>query len=250
LLDFLTQKKREYLETFPFFKQFLAGKLDDKTFIADLKQFFQTDDFEQNLVKNGFTESDIQRLKLVSEGGFNRFIIVEGSDASGKTSTANLLRKKVKAAIVNFPQDFWNRPKGASANEFYSQRIRESSILILKSLKKGDVISARYGYSIPAFAYTYSRGKLKIPPPEGILEPDIIIYVTASSEEIDKRIKERAQKGEEIPEHEADPLLRSLMRQRYDELFTGDPRVIIVDNTGSKVEDVVKELVRKIKSIQ
>ncbi|GEM_PF-2859144 len=72
----------------------------------------------------------------------------------------------------------------------------------------------------------------------GLLLPDKIIYLTASWEEIERRLQER---GEKRKAHENLPYLREYAAA-CDLIFSGRKDVLRVDTTNRRVEDVADEL--------
>ncbi|HII72569.1 TPA: hypothetical protein HA265_07470 [Candidatus Woesearchaeota archaeon] len=176
-----------------------------------------------------------------------KLYIVEGPDAGGKTTTANELRKRLGADEVETPEDFWEKPDGIRAGPFYEDRMRKMRPLIEEALTRGDVVSARSQFSVPAIGYAFTGRKM--PVMEGAAEPDVIIYVTADYDILRERLVSRVEKGtkSKLSEHERDEEKYKRLLQRYEELFEGDQRVIRVDTSDGDVEASLDRLMEQIR---
>ena len=177
----------------------------------------------------------------------SQLISLEGVDGSGKTSIAKALERTAGGNHFYFPPRKF-APHRKDAKElgpealygFYLAGNRYAIGDITKFLEFGHVFAEPYIHSTIAFG-AVNLGKDPFMPP-GLLEPDQIVYVTASWEEIEARLQER---GEERKAHENIPHLMEQARI-YEGLFTGRDDVITVDTTGRKVDEVVAELLPKL----
>ena len=178
----------------------------------------------------------------------NQLISLEGVDGSGKSGIAKALEKATGGHHYYSPPGKFAKLREGAKNlgpeALYSLYLAGNNYAVKEIagfLHLGlDVFAEPYIHSTIAFG-TVNLGKDPYMPP-GLLEPDQIIYVTASWEEIERRLHRR---GDARKDHENIPHLMEFAAV-YDGLFTGRDNVITVDTTRRNVEEVVKELLPKL----
>jgi thymidylate kinase len=177
----------------------------------------------------------------------NQLISLEGVDGSGKSEIAKALERTIGGNHFYFPPTEFAQYRedvkelGLEAlYGFYLAGNKYAIEDIEKFLEWGHVIAEPYIYSTIAFG-AVNLGKNPFMPP-GLLEPDQIIYVTASWGEIERRLHKR---GDARKDHENVPHLKKF-KEVYDQLLTSRDDVITVDTTGRNVEEVVEKLLPKL----
>lgn len=138
------------------------------------------------------------------------FIVIEGLDGTGKSTTAKALAKALGGIALNTPLDKFKdvRPKleGIYAEEpygrqlFYASTAVSSSIQVEKELAKASVVVLdRYWLSTQVYHSWRTEGAhFKLFEVEKmILKPDLTVYLELSLEERIKRLGERSDNTEE-----------------------------------------------------
>ncbi|MBT4805463.1 deoxynucleoside kinase [Candidatus Woesearchaeota archaeon] len=189
----------------------------------------------------------------------NQLISLEGISASGKTSIAKALEEKIGAHYIHSPPKEYEEHHEAAKElgtkalyNFYLGGNRHVMNEINGFLQLGQpVIIEPYIYSTIAFGLLnrkcqnpppcISYGPFLVMPP-GLLEPDQIIYVTASWGEIEKRL---LMMGKKRNNNENIYNLKKF-KEVYDQVLMEKDNVIIVDTTRRNVDEVVEELLPKL----
>jgi len=178
----------------------------------------------------------------------NQLISLEGVDASGKTSIAKALEKKIGAHYIHSPPEKFTsykeliREAGQEAlYNFYLSGNKYVIEEIANFLQLGQpVIIEPYIYSTIAFGAVNLGKELYMSP--GLLEPDQVIYVIASWREIEKRL---LMMGKRRKDHKNIYNLKKF-KEVYDQVLMEKDNVIIVDTTRRNVDEVVEELLPKL----
>ena len=177
-----------------------------------------------------------------------KLFALEGVDASGKTSIAKKLAETTGGVHYYSPPKCLRplreqvRGLGGEANlHYYMLGNHIATAEVEELLEEANVFAEPWVYSTIA-GHSVSLGR-EIAIPEGVLLPERIVHVTASWEEIEKRLAER---GEQRKAHENVPYLKRVA-EKYDALLSDRDDVITIDTTGRDVGDVVSELLPKLR---
>lgn len=203
-----------------------------------------------------------------------KFIVLEGIEASGKTTQANLLSQK-------FPDAFHTKnPTDGEIGRFIRQRVlgghsdippvayqylfasdREiQQQEIIKHLKAGKmVISDRYFWSSVAYGIA-DREDMDYENWENVslvalsmlsmyyqfIIPDLSIYLDVTLEESLKRLKGSSKHTEIYDNHETN----IKVKKGYDWLIEKFPNEISIVDGNKSVEEVTREIVARVESIK
>ncbi len=170
------------------------------------------------------------------------FIVVEGPDASGKTSIAKELANKINALYFERTLDLRADTTKKHPIEYYESLGRKLSSQIKKELDKSSVVIARYVYSISAIFYA-DTCKIR-PVITGVIKPDYIIYCYADSKTLIERLKRRSENGEPRSYIEKDPKKYKRLCRRYEDLFKNGDNVIKVNTSNKKLNKSVSKILR------
>ncbi|XP_043118879.1 UMP-CMP kinase 2, mitochondrial [Puntigrus tetrazona] len=207
-------------------------------------------------------------LKLVDEqletsrGDGFPVIVIEGLDATGKTTLTESLRESLNAALLKSPpqclapfrQRFDSEPP-LIRRAFYALGNYITAAHIGKESLRAPVIVDRYWHSTAAYAIaTAVGGRVENLPkpgselyrwPEDLLQPNLVLLLTVSPEERLRRLRDRGQdKTAEEAELEINQLFRLKVEEAYKRIQ--NPACIIVDASPSprEVLQQVQHLIR------
>ncbi|XP_067223865.1 UMP-CMP kinase 2, mitochondrial [Chanodichthys erythropterus] len=207
-------------------------------------------------------------LKLVDEqletsrGDGFPVIVIEGLDATGKTTLTEALRESLNATLLKSPpqclapfrQRFDSEPP-LIRRAFYALGNYITAAHIGKESLRAPVIVDRYWHSTAAYAIaTAVSGRVENLPrpgselyqwPEDLLQPNLVLLLTVNPEERLRRLRDRGQdKTVEEAELEINQFFRLKVEEAYKRIQ--NPACIIVDASPSPQEVLqqVQHLIR------
>ncbi|KAK9960166.1 hypothetical protein ABG768_010241 [Culter alburnus] len=207
-------------------------------------------------------------LKLVDEqletsrGDGFPVIVIEGLDATGKTTLTEALRESLNATLLKSPpqclapfrQRFDSEPP-LIRRAFYALGNYITAAHIGKESLRAPVIVDRYWHSTAAYAIaTAVGGRVENLPrpgselyqwPEDLLQPNLVLLLTVNPEERLRRLRDRGQdKTVEEAELEINQFFRLKVEEAYKRIQ--NPACIIVDASPSPQEVLqqVQHLIR------
>ncbi|XP_035250396.1 UMP-CMP kinase 2, mitochondrial [Anguilla anguilla] len=185
-----------------------------------------------------------QNLTLKRDGQFP-VIVIEGLDATGKTTLTRSLTAELSAALLGSPpqclspwrQRFDSEP-ALLRRAFYAMGNYITASQIAVASQHSPVVVDRYWHSTAAYAIaTAVTGKVSNLPgpgsevyrwPSDLLRPDLVLLLTVSPEERLRRLSVRGvEKTREEAELEANHLFRTKVEQAYKRVE--DPACVVVD---------------------
>ncbi|XP_014424041.2 UMP-CMP kinase 2, mitochondrial [Pelodiscus sinensis] len=199
--------------------------------------------------------------KHLKKGNFP-VIVIEGLDATGKTTVTQSVKDSLKALLLRSPPACISQWRKTFDDEptlirraFYALGNYIVASEIAKASTESPVIVDRYWHSTAAYAIaTEISGKVKnLPPahhqvyqwPEDLLKPDLILLLTVSPEERIRRLQGRGlEKTEEETELEANSLFRQKVEESYKRME--NPGCQEVDASSSR-EEVLRTVLHLIK---
>ncbi|KAM9316420.1 UMP-CMP kinase 2, mitochondrial [Gastrophryne carolinensis] len=183
-------------------------------------------------------------------------IVVEGLDATGKSTLTESLKQHLKAALLRSPPDSVSQCRKNFDGEpslikraYYSLGNYIGSLEIANASEKSPVIVDRFWHSTAAYAIaTEIGGDIQNLPdhhhdvyhwPEDLIKPDLVILLTVTDTERIRRIRKR---GLQETQEEIELEVNSLFRQKVEEAYRRmeNPGCIVVDASVSK-EAVLQE---------
>jgi len=174
------------------------------------------------------------------------FVVVEGPDASGKTSIAKELANRINAIYFERTPDLRADTFKQHEIGYYENLGRKLSLQIEKKIEKSSVVIARYIYSISAIFYA-NTCKIR-PVIKDVIEPDYIIYCYANSKTLIERIKKRSENGEPLSYIEKDPQKYKRLCERYEDLFKKGTNIIKIDTSNKTIAESVSKILSLLKS--
>ncbi|XP_037096601.1 UMP-CMP kinase 2, mitochondrial [Syngnathus acus] len=190
-------------------------------------------------------------------------IVLEGLDATGKTTLSESLRDVLKATLLRSPPPCLTPWRARFDQEppilrraFYALGNYITAQEIYREASKTPVILDRFWHSTAAYAIaTAVSGPVSDLPaedselyrwPDDLPQPNLVVLLTLDPEERKRRLKGRGQ-GETEEEHELD--LNQLFRLRVDEAYKriSGPTCISVD-ASSSAEQVLQQVLLLIKA--
>ncbi|XP_060114183.1 UMP-CMP kinase 2, mitochondrial [Heteronotia binoei] len=189
-------------------------------------------------------------------------IVIEGLDATGKTTVTQSLKDSLNAVLLRSPPPCVSQWRKTFDDEptlvrraFYALTNYIVASEIAKESTKSPVIVDRYWHSTAAYAIaTEISGEVSnLPPlhhpvycwPEDLLKPDLVILLTVSPEERIRRLQGR---GTEKTKEEAELEVNRFFRQKVEESYRRmeNPSCQLVDASPSR-EEVFKDVLHQIK---
>ncbi|XP_025021559.1 UMP-CMP kinase 2, mitochondrial, partial [Python bivittatus] len=190
-------------------------------------------------------------------------IVIEGLDATGKTTVTHFLKDSLNAVLLRTPPSCVSQWRKIFDDEpplirraFYALTNYIVASEIAQESSKSPVILDRYWHSTAAYSIaTEITGKVQnLPPPhhlvyrwpDDLLSPDIVLLLTVSPEERVRRLQGR---GTEKTKEEVDLEANDSFRQKVEESYRRmeNPACQILDASSSK-EDVAKAALHLIKN--
>ncbi|XP_028578314.2 UMP-CMP kinase 2, mitochondrial [Podarcis muralis] len=190
-------------------------------------------------------------------------IVIEGLDATGKTTLTQAVKDSLNAVLLRSPPPSVSQWRKIFDDEptlirraFYALTNYILASEIAKASSKLPVIVDRYWHSTAAYAVaTEISGKVQnLPPlhhevyhwPEDLLKPDVVLLLTVSPEERIRRLKGRGmEKTEEETELEANTCFRQKVEESYRRME--NPTCQPVDASPSR-EEVLKAVLHLVKN--
>lgn len=176
----------------------------------------------------------------------NIFVIVEGPDASGKTSIAKALAKRIHALYFERTSSDLKVDKSRRYRiEYYENIGRRLSSKIKEKLNESSVVIDGYIYSIPALFYSFT-GKIR-PIITDVIKPNYIVYCYVDQKTFNERIKKRSENGEPISIVESDTEKYKRLCERYEQLFKKGENIIKINTSNKTVDESVNEILNSLK---
>ncbi|XP_062839475.1 UMP-CMP kinase 2, mitochondrial [Anolis carolinensis] len=205
----------------------------------------------------------VDNCPVHAEKGNFPVIVIEGLDATGKTTVTSAVKDTLNAVLLRTPPPcvsqwrkvFDDKPT-LIRRAFYALTNYIVASEIAKESVKSPVIVDRYWHSTAAYAIaTETSGKVEdLPPPhhpvycwpKDLLRPDIVLLLTLSSDERSRRLLGR---GVEKTREEAELEENRYFRQRVEEAYRRmeNPGCQPVDASPSR-EKVVKAVLHLIET--
>lgn len=203
-----------------------------------------------------------QRLDLTERGKFP-VIVIEGLDATGKTTLTESLTQTVTGVLLKSPPESlaplrtrFDCEPPLIRRAFYALGNYITAGQIARESSKAPVIVDRYWHSTAAYAIaTAVRGGLgKLPAggsevyrwPEDLLRPSLVLLLTLDPAERQRRLRGR---GLAHTREEAELEANNLFRQKVEEAYRRieDPACVIVDASPSP-DKVLQQVLLLIKN--
>ncbi|XP_041609945.1 UMP-CMP kinase 2, mitochondrial [Vulpes lagopus] len=179
-------------------------------------------------------------------------IVIEGLDATGKTTVTQSVSDSLKAALLKSPPACISQWRKIFDDEptiirraFYSLGNYIVASEIAKESIKSPVIVDRYWHSTATYAIAteVTGGLQHLPPahhsiyhwPRDLLKPDLVLLLTVSPEERMRRIQGRGmERTREETELEANSIFRQKVEMSYQRME--NPGCLVVDASPSREE--------------
>ncbi|XP_029451677.1 UMP-CMP kinase 2, mitochondrial [Rhinatrema bivittatum] len=200
--------------------------------------------------------------KYPQKGNFP-VIVVEGLDATGKTTLTQSLKDSLRAILLKSPpacisqwRKIFDDEPALIRRAFYALGNYIVASEIAMESTKSPVIVDRYWHSTAAYALAteVSGGLHNLPGhhhevyqwPEDLLKPDLVVLLTLSPEERAHRLQGR---GTEKTKEEVELESNILFRKKVEELYKRmeNPGCIAVDASPSR-EEVIRNVLHLIKN--
>ncbi|KAG9465401.1 hypothetical protein GDO78_018398 [Eleutherodactylus coqui] len=188
--------------------------------------------------------ASVQPHRPLDEGRFP-VIVIEGLDATGKSTLTESLRSHLNAALLKSPPDcisqwrtIFDSESALIKRAYYAIGNYIGAAEIAKASKTSPVIVDRFWHSTAAYtiATEMGGGIHNLPDhhhdvyqwPEDLLRPDLVILLTVSDEERIHRIRKRGlQETKEERELEANSMFRQRVEEAYKRME--NPACLIID---------------------
>ncbi|XP_050806815.1 UMP-CMP kinase 2, mitochondrial [Gopherus flavomarginatus] len=204
----------------------------------------------------------VDKCPKQSKKGEFPVIVIEGLDATGKTTVTQSVNDSLNALLLRSPPACISQWRKTFDDEptlirraFYALGNYIVASEIAKASTESPVVVDRYWHSTAAYAIaTEISGKVQnLPPahhevyqwPEDLLKPDLVLLLTVSPEERIRRLQGRGlEKTEEETELEANNLFPQKVEESYKRME--NPRCQEVDASPSR-EEVLRTVLYLIK---
>ncbi|XP_041044173.1 UMP-CMP kinase 2, mitochondrial [Carcharodon carcharias] len=179
-------------------------------------------------------------------------IVIEGLDATGKSTLTEALRNSIQATLLKSPPDCighlrktFDAKSPPIRRAFYALGNYITASTIANVSEKSPVIVDRFWHSTAAYAIaTEVSGKVEnLPPPhhelyqwpQDLVQPDLVLLLTVDAEERVRRLERR---GEMRTKEEIELEANSLFRQKVEATYRRmeNPACVVVDAGASKEE--------------
>ncbi|XP_018121406.1 UMP-CMP kinase 2, mitochondrial isoform X2 [Xenopus laevis] len=189
-------------------------------------------------------------------------IVIEGLDATGKSTLTESLKDSLKATLLRSPPDCISKWRKTFDDEpslikraYYAAGNYVGACEIAKASMNSPVIVDRYWHSTAAYAIaTEIVGSVhSLPPchhevyqwPRDLLRPDLVILLTVSDEERMRRMRGRGlEETKEEKELESNTMFRLKVEEAYKRIE--NPQCVIIDASPAK-EMVLKETLNVVR---
>lgn len=190
------------------------------------------------------------------------FFVFEGVDGSGKTSLAKLLANRrnlcyyssIPDGLLSIQEQITNTHSPIATFHFYSLCNLMRSNEYISTLNHSGIVADRYVFSTFVYHSLLLKQDLSahfrmLQSDSNFLWPDVVIYITASSEVIKKRIANRSQTIS--PQWYGDKVsLEYNIPQSYERIFElVNIPIIRIDTTTDNVEESYNNLCTKVNEI-
>ncbi len=177
-----------------------------------------------------------------------KLIAVEGVDGTGKTTITRLLAKEFKGKyfytppiIIRFLKNFMDRHAPIKIRCIYYLAGNWLSSLILPFyIRKTTVFCDWYYFSTIAYHSVLMKKNLKEPK---LLKPDVVIYLSADWEVVEKRLSERKEKSK----YENMEFLKKV-DIKYREMLEDFQKVIYVDTSFGDTQAIIRKIKEELNS--
>ncbi|XP_069812741.1 UMP-CMP kinase 2, mitochondrial-like [Dendropsophus ebraccatus] len=205
--------------------------------------------------------ASMEQHRIVERGRFP-IIVIEGLDATGKSTLTESLKSHLEAALLKSPPESIGQWRAIFDSEstlvkraYYAAGNYIGAAEIAQASKTSPVIVDRFWHSTAAYAIaTEIGGGLHNLPephhdvyhwPDDLLRPDLVILLTVCDEERIRRIQKR---GLQETKEEKELKVNSVFRQKVEEVYKRmeNPGCVIIDASPSK-ETVLQEALRVIR---
>lgn len=191
------------------------------------------------------------------------FIVLEGLDGCGKSHTSKLIAKKLNGILKSTPpQDIISLREKFDSHDsllrraYYSLGNYIAELEIKKILADQPVVLDRFWHSTSAYAMAneiIANPTLQLPDegdeiycwPKDLIQPDIVIFLTVAEEKRLQRLSKRKQFTIEENELKKNAKFREILGNIYKNMR--EPKVVIVDNTETSVDESANLIVNMIK---
>ncbi|XP_073529073.1 UMP-CMP kinase 2, mitochondrial [Phyllobates terribilis] len=198
----------------------------------------------------------------IPDRGRYPIIVIEGLDATGKSTLTESLKSHLNATLVKSPPDSisqWRKIFDSESSlikrAYYAIGNYIGAAEIAIASKASPVIADRFWHSTAAYAIATEVGGAicNLPDPhhdvyhwpQDLLQPDLVILLTVCDEERIRRIRKR---GLEETKEEKELEDNSMFRQKVEEVYKRmeNPGCVIIDASPS-METVLQEALSAIK---
>lgn len=198
--------------------------------------------------------SDYMKKVKEKESERNAFVVIEGLDASGKTTLSKMLAKKMLGVRLSTPPDClvkmrekFDKHNSTLRRAFYAlgNYIAAEEVRDISTIKH--VVLDRYWHSTAAYAIAteVTEGGNILPPPDSpvysfpsdLLEPDFVFFLTVTEENRLKRIAHRTGVTPEEDKLKKEKLFRDTMAQALKRMLM--PPMFIEINANVNAEGVL-----------
>lgn len=175
----------------------------------------------------------------------NRLISIDWLDGCWKTTLGKKLAERIGGKYYYTPPEKIHSIREIADNTtplirsyYYMMWNLIASRDYEEMLKFWHVVSDRYFYATRAY---HEPLWIFLPVPDELIKPDAIVYISASWDSIEKRLKARFW---QTPFEDLDYLKK--VATHYEEILKDVPNVVKVDSTDRNPDDVTNEIIEKL----